>query len=268
MSEVYSMASRLHLANFAQDPSQLPSIPAVRAMLVDVEDWEAFGTPVLILKGGSDTATLLIALATTDAHFLRDKAAAVKEREQTAAAAAAAVGEAASRGIKDVSTNDQQPHASKQRDAELQRLQAINSRHIFQSDPKMLNALYEDHTLGTPDAPPRTGAGLRILRRVLERAVVSYLNGTSDCRFAGGPTKAATLCIEATNAAWAYGLQRENAGPAQLLESWVNVAKKGTVRVFRQKLTLEDAIGSHACSLEAVTNSIPLGSSLSYQLTL
>jgi hypothetical protein len=39
----------------------------------------------------------------------------------------------------------------------------------------------------------------------------------------------------------------------------------GTVRVFRQEFTLEDAIGSHACSLEAntrVTNGIPLGSSL------
>jgi hypothetical protein len=37
------------------------------------------------------------------------------------------------------------------------------------------------------------------------------------------------------------------------------------VRVFRKKLTLEDAIGSHACSLEAsmrVTNGIPLGCSL------
>jgi hypothetical protein len=36
----------------------------------------------------------------------------------------------------------------------------------------------------------------------------------------------------------------------------------GTVRVFRQKFILEDAIGSHACSLEAnmrVTNGIPLG---------
>jgi hypothetical protein len=35
------------------------------------------------------------------------------------------------------------------------------------------------------------------------------------------------------------------------------------VRAFRQKFTLEDAIGSHACSLEAntcVTNGIPLGS--------
>jgi hypothetical protein len=40
---------------------------------------------------------------------------------------------------------------------------------------------------------------------------------------------------------------------------------EGTVRVFRQKFTLEDAIGSHACLLEAntrVTNGIPLGSSL------
>ena len=39
----------------------------------------------------------------------------------------------------------------------------------------------------------------------------------------------------------------------------------------RQKFTLEEAIGSHACSLEAnmrATNGIPLGSSLSYQLTL
>jgi hypothetical protein len=35
----------------------------------------------------------------------------------------------------------------------------------------------------------------------------------------------------------------------------------GTVRVFRQKITLEDAIGSHACSLKAsmrVTNGMPL----------
>jgi DNA helicase INO80 len=39
---------------------------------------------------------------------------------------------------------------------------------------------------------------------------------------------------------------------------------KRTVRVFRQKFTLEDAIGSQACSLEAnmhVTNGIPLGCS-------
>jgi hypothetical protein len=37
------------------------------------------------------------------------------------------------------------------------------------------------------------------------------------------------------------------------------------VRVFEQNLALEDAIGSHACSLEAnihVTNDIPLGSPL------
>jgi hypothetical protein len=40
---------------------------------------------------------------------------------------------------------------------------------------------------------------------------------------------------------------------------------KVKVRVFRQKLTLEDAIGSHACLLETnmrVTNDSPLGSPL------
>jgi hypothetical protein len=46
---------------------------------------------------------------------------------------------------------------------------------------------------------------------------------------------------------------------------FLNALNGGTVRVFRQKFTLEDAIGSHACSLEAntrVTNGIPLGSTL------
>jgi hypothetical protein len=45
---------------------------------------------------------------------------------------------------------------------------------------------------------------------------------------------------------------------------------QGTVRVFRQKYTLEDAIGSHACSLEAnmrVTNVIPLGCPLPLTVT-
>jgi hypothetical protein len=45
----------------------------------------------------------------------------------------------------------------------------------------------------------------------------------------------------------------------------------GTVRVFERNFALEDAIGSHACSLEAstrVTNAIPLGWSLSYRLPL
>jgi hypothetical protein len=48
------------------------------------------------------------------------------------------------------------------------------------------------------------------------------------------------------------------------LTCWLPLGR-GTVRVFRQKFTLEDAIGSHACSLKAnrrVTNGIPLGSSL------
>jgi hypothetical protein len=42
-------------------------------------------------------------------------------------------------------------------------------------------------------------------------------------------------------------------------------SRQCTVRVFRQNFTIEDAIGSHACSLEAntrVANSIPLGCSL------
>jgi hypothetical protein len=46
---------------------------------------------------------------------------------------------------------------------------------------------------------------------------------------------------------------------------WTVPERAGTVLFFRQKFTLEDAIGSHACSLEAnmrVTNGIPLGSSL------
>jgi hypothetical protein len=34
--------------------------------------------------------------------------------------------------------------------------------------------------------------------------------------------------------------------------SIASTPEAGTVRVFRQKFTLEDAIGSHACSLEAV----------------
>jgi hypothetical protein len=38
-------------------------------------------------------------------------------------------------------------------------------------------------------------------------------------------------------------------GHPSLLSAWNNA---GTVRVFRQQFTLEDAIGSHACSLEAL----------------
>jgi hypothetical protein len=43
------------------------------------------------------------------------------------------------------------------------------------------------------------------------------------------------------------------------------IGEHGTVRVFRHIFALEDAIRSHACSLEAnmrVTNGIPLGSPL------
>jgi hypothetical protein len=55
---------------------------------------------------------------------------------------------------------------------------------------------------------------------------------------------------------------KESTGGARICTNGVCA---GTVRVFRQKFTLADAIGSHACSLEAnmrVTNGFPLGSSL------
>jgi hypothetical protein len=48
-------------------------------------------------------------------------------------------------------------------------------------------------------------------------------------------------------------------------------ARLRTVRVFEHDFALEDAIGSHACSLEAnmrVTNGIPLGSPLLLPLPL
>jgi hypothetical protein len=43
---------------------------------------------------------------------------------------------------------------------------------------------------------------------------------------------------------------RSNGSPPGLTESYT---KGGLVRVFGQKIALEDAIGSHACSLEALT---------------
>jgi hypothetical protein len=46
---------------------------------------------------------------------------------------------------------------------------------------------------------------------------------------------------------------------------------EGALRVFRQQCSLEDAIGSHECSLEArkrVVNVIPLGCSFLYRFTL
>ena len=52
-----------------------------------------------------------------------------------------------------------------------------------------------------------------------------------------------------------------NTEGTKVRSSWVYVVGS-MVRVFRQKFALEDAIGSHACSLEAsrrVTNGIPLG---------
>jgi hypothetical protein len=65
----------------------------------------------------------------------------------------------------------------------------------------------------------------------------------------------------------AVGMVRDKPGPGAVATAAPNtgsgiVLAPGTVRVFQQKSTLKDAIGSHACSLEAsrhVTNGIPLG---------
>jgi ankyrin repeat protein len=59
-----------------------------------------------------------------------------------------------------------------------------------------------------------------------------------------------------------------------LLKHGANVLatdEDGTVRVFRQKAALEDAISTHVCSLQMsmrVTNAIPLGVHSSYWLAL
>jgi hypothetical protein len=48
----------------------------------------------------------------------------------------------------------------------------------------------------------------------------------------------------------------------QIVNGLTYLHAAGTVRVFRRKSMIEDAIGSHACSLQAsrrVTNGIPLG---------
>jgi tetratricopeptide (TPR) repeat protein len=74
--------------------------------------------------------------------------------------------------------------------------------------------------------------------------------------------KTAKTIKAAMQQATTAGQQRDFGTVKQVCTSVLNL---GTVRVFRQEFTLEDAIGSHACSLEAnirVTNGIPLVSSL------
>jgi len=53
----------------------------------------------------------------------------------------------------------------------------------------------------------------------------------------------------------------QNHNGSTTTNAWTVTALIGTVRVFGQTVTLEDAIGSHACSLEAsmrVIDGIPL----------
>jgi hypothetical protein len=79
--------------------------------------------------------------------------------------------------------------------------------------------------------------------------------------------------VTAAAAATAFAAVEAAAATAAALfaEESGGVVELGTVRGFGQNSALEDAIGSHACSLEAsmrVTKDIPLGSPHSYQLTL
>jgi hypothetical protein len=74
---------------------------------------------------------------------------------------------------------------------------------------------------------------------------------------------AETLKAERGTSVCEVVLQHQNAAPKQRVSALHKIAVYGAR--FQQKFTLEDAIGSHACSLEAntrVTNGIPLGSSL------
>jgi hypothetical protein len=98
---------------------------------------------------------------------------------------------------------------------------------------------------------------------VLVRDTAKWIGRKVDGRCARMPGTVSSPAVTIIGTTRLGGTFPNSAGPN----------RKGlcTVRVFRQKFTLEDAIGSHACSLEAnmrVANGIPLGSSLSYQLTL
>jgi hypothetical protein len=90
-------------------------------------------------------------------------------------------------------------------------------------------------------------------------AVIDMLRGLKEgppCYAAPGGCQRATGLTDETS----HSIDPANASAPQY-----ELVRVGTVRVFRQKFTLEDAIGSHACSLQAnmrVTNGIPLGSPL------
>jgi hypothetical protein len=71
--------------------------------------------------------------------------------------------------------------------------------------------------------------------------------------------------------AWAIPVISKDAEGNEVIEKKLPPSHAGTVRVFQQEVTLEDAVGSYACSLEGirrVTNGIPLGGALSCRFTL
>ena len=89
--------------------------------------------------------------------------------------------------------------------------------------------------------------------------------GTPDIIFSHFSVNRSIIVSPTTNAGYHSNMTTLLTGETKVAELY------GTVRVFRKKIYLEDAIGSHACSLEAsmrVTNGIPLGRPLSYRFTL
>jgi hypothetical protein len=63
----------------------------------------------------------------------------------------------------------------------------------------------------------------------------------------------AKTCVSAHRMNEFFGVLRRAASKAKPQNRAAAIAACCTVCVFRQKFTLEDAIGSHACSLEALT---------------
>lgn len=204
---------RPHPSMLKQVYTITPTDPAAAlpVALTDVQDSETFATPVLIMHTAGETSELLAELATSDAHFLRktDKRKPPPEEE--------GVGPRSSAGTDRHAQQEQPQNEEKQ-------------KHIFQSDPKRINAMYDNHN------SPEAGAGLRILRRVLHRAVEAYLNSTLDCIHIDGPRNANVQCEDVVNDALMQGMQRAAASPshAQLFESWVNVAKDGQVAAYQR----------------------------------
>jgi hypothetical protein len=99
-----------------------------------------------------------------------------------------------------------------------------------------------------------------IYPKVITQQLTTKLTSEQDFEVRHALTVAIALCFE--RSALLGELIRLLDAESESGDRCRQVAVVCTVRVFRQEFTLEDAIGYHACSLEAnmrVTNGIPLG---------